>query len=153
MKSTIVVLAFLMSGAIVPAFGQATETESPEHEAARKNFETAKEALVNPVLVMQKQLATDEQTCIAWVNDHPTDWEERSFCNWRTNFLRDLSGKYFRLATKHKTQLESVDACVNTYHAIIDKKVSDFTQWEPDLVKACKALDIYPPPVTASETK
>lgn len=42
-------------------------------------------------------------------------------------------------------QLLNVDLCVTVYRQTIDKRISDLTTRESDLVNSCKALDLYPP--------
>ena len=42
-------------------------------------------------------------------------------------------------------QLKHVDECVTVYHATIDRKQSDITVREGELVKACQGMNFYPP--------
>jgi hypothetical protein len=44
-----------------------------------------------------------------------------------------------------KQQMDHADECAALYRSTIDKKVSDMTTRKTDNVKACKAMDLYPP--------
>jgi hypothetical protein len=44
-----------------------------------------------------------------------------------------------------RVRLERVDPCLRVYRSTIDKKVSDYTTREMDLVNGCRSLDLYPP--------
>jgi hypothetical protein len=47
--------------------------------------------------------------------------------------------------SKMLENLGRVDPCLAVYKSTIDKKISDLTTRESDQIKACKALDLYPP--------
>ncbi len=43
------------------------------------------------------------------------------------------------------SRLKRADDCVAVYKKTIDEKVSDLTNRESEQIKACKAIDLYPP--------
>jgi hypothetical protein len=57
----------------------------------------------------------------------------------------DIIAEEDRLVAFHKLRLHFVDICVSIYHKTIDKKASDVTIRESELVKECQSLDLYPP--------
>ena len=44
-----------------------------------------------------------------------------------------------------KLRLDHVDDCLRTYKDTVDKKMSDLTTRESDIIKGCRDLDMYPP--------
>lgn len=43
-------------------------------------------------------------------------------------------------------RLQHADDCAKIYKDTVDKKVSDLTTRETDMIKACKSIGSYPPP-------
>lgn len=56
------------------------------------------------------------------------------------------SGSLYEELKHIRMLLGRVDPCVTLYRATIDKKTSDLTVRESELIAGCKGLDLYPPP-------
>jgi hypothetical protein len=56
-----------------------------------------------------------------------------------------VGGSSYEKLKDLRTLLEHVDPCVTLYHATIDKKASDLTVRESELIAGCRGLDLYPP--------
>ena len=53
--------------------------------------------------------------------------------------------RYGKEKERLMTRMAHMDECAAVYRATIDKKTSDLTMRESQLVKACQAIDLYPP--------
>jgi hypothetical protein len=56
-----------------------------------------------------------------------------------------VSGSLYEKLKDLRMLLGRVDPCVTLYHATIDKKASDLTVRESELIAGCRGLDLYPP--------
>lgn len=62
--------------------------------------------------------------------------------------ISDITDTHDRIVKELPTlesRVQHVDDCVVVYKKTIDEKVSDLTTRESEQIKACKALDLYPP--------
>jgi hypothetical protein len=65
-----------------------------------------------------------------------------------SQLLKDVSvtGHLYNQLDSLRNRLKQVDPCLAVYHATIDKKASDLTVRQSELITGCKGLGLYPPP-------
>ena len=60
--------------------------------------------------------------------------------------LKAMGNRETEWLNKCFVRLQHANDCVKFYKETVDKKVSDLTTRESDMIKACKSIDSYPPP-------
>lgn len=112
--------------------------ESPEHAFAQNQLAAVKHQFEDSQAEYKGWLVADSQ-CKATEDGYMVDCWPQTKQAWRK--MEELSQQ----SAKAEVQLRDVDKCLVVYRNTIDKRISDQTTREVELIKACQSEDLYPP--------
>ena len=110
------------------------------------------------------QFEIDSEKCLAIDSDGKPLLQGKEFdaCQHRASELieataREIPIQFQKVSSESiellQRQLEAVDKCVSLYRTTIDRKTSDLTVRQTELVNTCQLLDLYPPIKAAGQLK
>ena len=139
---TLLIFTLLLCAQQTDSNEKATPTESPEHAFARQQYEgqTVRyndnrnefRRLMGELTQLQ---GCSTQDCLA------ARLADIHLVELIQSYLPGIS----QLLELLKNRLDHTDECVDTYRNTIDKKASDLTIRQADLVQSCKSVGLYPP--------
>jgi hypothetical protein len=119
--------------------------------AERSALELNKERQINEIVDQARKDWVDHVQKMIALGHKPGPEPESLGFFVPLDMLRQLSNvteTHDRIASQLptlKSRLQHADECVAFYKKTIDEKVSDLTNRESEQIKACKAIDLYPP--------
>ena len=129
------------------------DTESAEHKFARQRYEELK-LQYDPLMSAYDKTLAQRWNAQSLGNKAKSQGKTEE---WYALLREQLKYTTYALALNQKIEpiaadlalwkerLTHADDCSQVFHDTIDKKSSDLTVREADLIAGCKSLDLYPP--------